>query len=67
MIDVDATGKGDAVFVNIGRGDTVVTNALLAALKGVKSPTEEDSSTGSLRIGAASIEFVFPSTLQTPL
>lgn len=55
--------KGDAVFVNIGRGDTVVTNALLAALKGVKSPTEEDSSTGSLRIGAASIDVSDPEPL----
>lgn len=48
--------KGDAVYVNIGRGTTTDQDALIKALKAVKEKGEEDSSTGTLRIGGASLE-----------
>lgn len=48
--------KGDAIFVNIGRGTTVVQDKLIEALKGVQAEGEEEGATGSLRIGGASLE-----------
>lgn len=52
--------KGDAVFVNIGRGDTVDQEKLVEALQAEKGD-EEVGATGSLRIGGASLECVFSS------
>lgn len=48
--------KGDAVLVNIGRGDTVDTEALVRALTAQTSAGEDVAATGTLRIGGASIE-----------
>lgn len=48
--------KGDAIFVNIGRGDTVVQDKLVEALKAEVAEGEEPGASGSLRIGGASLE-----------
>jgi phosphoglycerate dehydrogenase-like enzyme len=48
--------KGDAIFVNIGRGTTVVQEKLVEALKGVQAEGEEEGARGTLRIGGASLE-----------
>ena len=48
--------KGSAVFVNIGRGDTVDQVALVKALTAETAEGEEPAATGTLRIGGASLE-----------
>lgn len=55
--------KGNAIFVNIGRGDTVVTEDLMKALKADKSGNEAEDATGSLKIGGACLESV-PSSIR---
>lgn len=51
--------KGDAVYVNIGRGTTTDQDALVEALKAKKGDGEDDDATGTLRIGGASLEYVY--------
>lgn len=48
--------KGNALLVNIGRGDTVDTEVLIKALEGTLGDWEKEDATGSLRIGGASLE-----------
>jgi lactate dehydrogenase-like 2-hydroxyacid dehydrogenase len=48
--------KGDAVLVNIGRGDTVDTDALVEALGGKAVEGEASDAVGTLRIGGVSLE-----------
>lgn len=48
--------KGNAVFVNIGRGTTVDQEKLIEALKATPGEGEDDAATGTLRIGGASLE-----------
>lgn len=48
--------KGDAIYVNIGRGTTTDQDKLVEALQAPAAQGEELSATGSLRIGGASLE-----------
>lgn len=48
--------RGDAIFVNIGRGTTVDQDALVEALKAEPAQGEKVDATGTLRIGGASLE-----------
>lgn len=50
--------KGDGIFVNIGRGDTVDQEKLIVALQAKPVGGEKMEATGSLRIGGASLECV---------
>lgn len=50
--------KGDAIYVNIGRGTTTDQDALVEALQAKKGEDEDESATGTLRIGGASLEYV---------
>lgn len=50
--------KGNAIYVNVGRGTTTDQEALIKALQSQKEDREEDSASGSLRIGAAALECV---------
>jgi hypothetical protein len=50
--------KGNSIFVNIGRGDTVVQSSLLEALEARLGEGEMESDIGTLRIGGASLEYV---------
>ncbi|GAA6010503.1 hypothetical protein JCM10207_001336 [Rhodosporidiobolus poonsookiae] len=55
--------KGDAVYVNIGRGTTTDQEKLVEALRAVKSPKEDEDATGTLRIGGASLDVTTPEPL----
>ncbi|GAA6026001.1 hypothetical protein JCM11491_001997 [Sporobolomyces phaffii] len=55
--------KGDAVYVNIGRGTTTDQDALVEALKAKKGDGEDDDATGTLRIGGASLDVTDPEPL----
>lgn len=58
--------KDDAVFVNIGRGDTVDQETMIRALEaGLQEPATgvEKSGKGNLRIGAASLDVTTPEPL----
>lgn len=48
--------KGDAVYVNIGRGTTTDQDALIEALQAEPATGEAVDATGTLRIGGASLE-----------
>lgn len=50
--------KGDAIYVNIGRGTTTDQEVLVEALRAKKEEGEAEDATGTLRIGAASLECV---------
>lgn len=50
--------KGDALLINIGRGDTVDTFKLVEALLARPAEGEELDARGSLRIGGAALECV---------
>lgn len=50
--------KGNAIYVNIGRGTTTDQDVLVEALRAKKEEGEADDATGTLRIGAASLECV---------
>jgi lactate dehydrogenase-like 2-hydroxyacid dehydrogenase len=52
--------KGDAIYVNIGRGDTTDQEALIEALQARAGEGEEKGASGTLRIGAAALECVLP-------
>ncbi|KAM0754631.1 hypothetical protein T439DRAFT_345513 [Meredithblackwellia eburnea MCA 4105] len=51
--------KGNSVFVNIGRGDTVDTEALVKALEAKPAEGEAIDGTGTLRIGGTSLDLDF--------
>lgn len=55
--------KGDALFINIGRGDTVDQEKLVEALTNKVVEGEETSATGTLRIGGASLDVCVPEPL----
>ncbi|GAA5866823.1 hypothetical protein JCM1840_004278 [Sporobolomyces johnsonii] len=55
--------KGDAVYVNVGRGTTTDQEALIEALKAEPAEGEEEGSTGTLRIGGASLDVTDPEPL----
>ncbi|GAA5995386.1 uncharacterized protein JCM10292_005138 [Rhodotorula paludigena] len=55
--------KGDSIYVNIGRGTTTDQDALIEALQAKAGQGEEESATGSLRIGAASLDVTTPEPL----
>ncbi|GJN93187.1 hypothetical protein Rhopal_006234-T1 [Rhodotorula paludigena] len=55
--------KGDAIYVNVGRGTTTDQEALVRALTAQPQEGEERSATGTLRIGAASLDVVNPEPL----
>lgn len=56
--------KDDAVFVNIGRGDTVDQETMIRALEaGLQESTASDGKKGNLRIGAASLDVTTPEPL----
>ncbi|KAI5477777.1 D-isomer specific 2-hydroxyacid dehydrogenase [Pseudohyphozyma bogoriensis] len=55
--------KGDALFVNIGRGDTVDQEKLVEALQAKPAEGELLGATGSLRIGGASLDVTEPEPL----
>ncbi|CEQ40938.1 SPOSA6832_02621, partial [Sporobolomyces salmonicolor] len=55
--------KGDAVYVNIGRGTTTDQEALIEALKAKPAEGEEEGATGTLRIGGASLDVTDPEPL----
>lgn len=60
------TMRDDAVFVNIGRGDTVDQEAMIEALQvGLKGPhaTADDERPGRLCIGSASLDVTTPEPL----
>lgn len=72
FVDEDAFRrmKDDAVFVNIGRGDTVDQATMIRALEaGLQQPSEESvpaegkCGKGNLRIGAASLDVTTPEPL----
>ncbi|BGP02979.1 D-isomer specific 2-hydroxyacid dehydrogenase [Rhodotorula toruloides] len=58
--------KGDAIYVNIGRGTTTDQDALVEALQAKKGEDEEESATGTLRIGGASLDVTTPEPLPSP-
>ena len=58
--------KGDAIYVNIGRGTTTNQEALVKALQAKPKDGEEEGATGTLRIGGASLECVYPPRLMHP-
>jgi phosphoglycerate dehydrogenase-like enzyme len=56
--------KDDALFVNIGRGDTVDQETMIRALEaGLQEPTASNNGKGNLRIGAASLDVTTPEPL----
>ncbi|GAA6060938.1 hypothetical protein JCM10212_003846 [Sporobolomyces blumeae] len=55
--------KGDAVYVNIGRGTTTDQDALVEALEAEAGPDEKEDATGTLRIGGASLDVTEPEPL----
>ncbi|KAM0756341.1 hypothetical protein T439DRAFT_321042 [Meredithblackwellia eburnea MCA 4105] len=55
--------KGDALLINIGRGTTVCTEPLIEALMARRSKDELVSSSGTLRIGGASLDVTNPEPL----
>ncbi|KAI5477778.1 D-isomer specific 2-hydroxyacid dehydrogenase [Pseudohyphozyma bogoriensis] len=55
--------KGDALFVNIGRGDTVDQEKLVEALQATRGEGELEGATGTLRIGGASLDVTTPEPL----
>lgn len=55
--------KGDALYVNIGRGTTTDQDALVEALEAMAKDGEDEGATGTLRIGGASLECVLLSQL----
>ncbi|KAL8292669.1 hypothetical protein RQP46_001281 [Phenoliferia psychrophenolica] len=55
--------KGDSVVVNIGRGDTIDTEAITAALTAQTPAGEDAAATGTLRIGGASLDVTDPEPL----
>ncbi|GAA5866819.1 hypothetical protein JCM1840_004277 [Sporobolomyces johnsonii] len=55
--------KGDAVYVNIGRGTTTDQEALIEALKAEPAEGEDEGATGTLRIGGASLDVTDPEPL----
>lgn len=55
--------KNDALFINIGRGDTVVTDALVRALSAPAIVGEAADMVGALRIGGASLDVTDPEPL----
>lgn len=57
--------KGNAIYVNVGRGSTTDQEALIEALGETAKEGEEEEATGTLRIGAAALECV--PTLLFPL
>jgi len=50
--------KGDAIYVNVGRGSTTDHEALVEALKAEPKEGEARDAVGTLRIGAACLECV---------
>ncbi|GAA5992144.1 hypothetical protein JCM10908_001786 [Rhodotorula pacifica] len=58
--------KGDAIYVNIGRGTTTDQEALVKALQAKKGDGEEEGATGTLRIGGASLDVTTPEPLPSP-
>ncbi|POY75847.1 hypothetical protein BMF94_0929 [Rhodotorula taiwanensis] len=58
--------KGDTIYVNIGRGTTTNQEALVKALQAKKGDDEEESATGTLRIGGASLDVTSPEPLPSP-
>ncbi|BGP19619.1 hypothetical protein JCM10213_008321 [Rhodosporidiobolus nylandii] len=55
--------KGDAVYVNIGRGTTTDQEKLIKALQAEPKEGEEKDATGTLRIGGASLDVTTPEPL----
>ncbi|GAA5893524.1 uncharacterized protein JCM6883_003546 [Sporobolomyces salmoneus] len=55
--------KGDAVYVNIGRGTTTDQEALVEALEAKRGEGEKEDDTGTLRIGGASLDVTDPEPL----
>jgi len=55
--------RGNAIFVNIGRGDTVDTETLVSALQAKPAEGELHWATGTLRIGGASLDVTDPEPL----
>ncbi|BGP48147.1 hypothetical protein JCM10450v2_004019 [Rhodotorula kratochvilovae] len=55
--------KGDAIYVNVGRGGTTDQDALVEALRARPSEGEEPSASGTLRIGAVALDVVTPEPL----
>ncbi|BGO95021.1 hypothetical protein NBRC10512_006515 [Rhodotorula toruloides] len=55
--------KGDAIYVNIGRGTTTDQEVLVEALRAKKEEGEAEDATGTLRIGAASLDVTDPEPL----
>ncbi|GAA5893479.1 hypothetical protein JCM6882_007833 [Rhodosporidiobolus microsporus] len=55
--------KGDAIYVNIGRGTTTNQDKLIEALQAKSTKGERANATGTLRIGAASLDVVDPEPL----
>lgn len=56
--------RDDAVFVNIGRGDTVVQDVMIRALEaGLHPPESEGKGKKNLRIAAASLDVTTPEPL----
>ncbi|GAA5992146.1 hypothetical protein JCM10908_001787 [Rhodotorula pacifica] len=58
--------KGDAIYVNIGRGTTTDQEALVKALQAKKGDGEDEGATGTLRIGGASLDVTTPEPLPSP-
>ncbi|GAA6056793.1 hypothetical protein JCM3770_002802 [Rhodotorula araucariae] len=61
--DEFAAMKGDAIYVNVGRGNTTDQEALVEALRAQPGEGEEAGATGTLRIGAAALDVVTPEPL----
>ncbi|BGP43044.1 hypothetical protein JCM10450v2_007164 [Rhodotorula kratochvilovae] len=57
--------KGDAIYVNVGRGTTTDQEALVAALQAVPAEGEATAANGTLRIGGASLDVTDPEPLPT--
>ncbi|GAA5899574.1 hypothetical protein JCM8208_000595 [Rhodotorula glutinis] len=55
--------KGDAIYVNIGRGTTTDQEALVEALEAKAGDGEDEGATGTLRIGGASLDVTTPEPL----
>ncbi|BGP51238.1 hypothetical protein JCM10450v2_007167 [Rhodotorula kratochvilovae] len=55
--------KGDAIYVNIGRGTTTDQEALIEALEAKPKEGEEAGAAGTLRIGGASLDVTTPEPL----
>ncbi|GAA5920965.1 hypothetical protein JCM3775_004028 [Rhodotorula graminis] len=55
--------KGDAIYVNVGRGSTTDHDVLVEALRAQPGEGEARDAVGTLRIGAASLDVVTPEPL----